>query len=425
MDAPVRENAALPRFFEKGGATMSLQATPTVPEDHILAVYNRAPLAFERGVGARLYTAEGDDYLDCLAGIATTGLGHCHPKVLAALKGQADKLWHVSNIFRIPGQEVLATRLCEETFADEVFFTNSGTEAIECALKTARKFHWANGQPERIDIIGFEGAFHGRSYAAVYAAGNPSYVEGFGPALPGYVHLPFGDLDALAAAMGPTTAAVIIEPVQGEGGARALPEADLTRMRALCDEHGALLIYDEIQCGLGRTGKLFAYEWAENAAPDIMCVAKALGDGFPVGACLATANAAKGMTVGSHGSTYGGNPLAMAVGLAAFDEICRPETLENVRQIAGYFTQALKGLQDRYPDVIADIRGKGLLIGIRLIPNNRAFMALARDERLLVAGGGDNCVRLLPPLVLTHEEAREAIEKLERACEAARRKVAA
>jgi acetylornithine/N-succinyldiaminopimelate aminotransferase len=404
---------------------MSLQSTPTVPEDHILGVYNRAPLAFERGVGARLYTAEGDDYLDCLAGIATTGLGHCHPKVLAALKGQADKLWHVSNIFRIPGQEALATRLCEETFADEVFFTNSGTEAIECALKTARKFHWANGEPERIDIIGFEGAFHGRSYAAVYAAGNPSYVEGFGPALPGYVHLPFGDMDALAAAIGPTTAAVIIEPVQGEGGARALPDADLTRMRALCDERGALLIYDEIQCGLGRTGKLFAYEWADNAAPDIMCVAKALGDGFPVGACLATVNAAKGMTVGSHGSTYGGNPLAMAVGLAAFNEICRPETLDNVRQIGGYFTQALKGLQDRYPDIIAEIRGKGLLIGIKLIPNNRAFMALARDERLLVAGGGDNCVRLLPPLVLSHEEAREAIDKLERACEAARRKAAA
>jgi acetylornithine/N-succinyldiaminopimelate aminotransferase len=213
--------------------------------------------------------------------------------------------------------------------------------------------------------------------------------------------------------------------VQGEGGARALPEADLTKMRALCDEHGVLLIYDEIQCGLGRTGRLFAYEWAEDAAPDIMCVAKALGDGFPVGACLATAEAAKGMTVGSHGSTYGGNPLAMAVGLAAFNEICRPETLENVRQIAGYFTQALKGLQDRYPDIIAEIRGKGLLVGVRLIPNNRVFMALARDEHLLIAGGGDNCVRLLPSLLLTAEEAREAIDKLERACEAARRKAAA
>ena len=404
---------------------MSLLTTPTVPDDHILAVYNRAPLAFDRGLGARLYTAEGEGYLDCLAGIATTGLGHSHPKLVKALKDQADKLWHVSNIFRIPGQEALAGRLCEETFADVVFFTNSGTEAIECALKTARKYHWAGGRPERIDIIGFEGAFHGRSYAAVYAAGNPAYTEGFGPPLPGYITLPFGDMDALEATLGPTTAAVIIEPVQGEGGARALPEADLTRLRALCDAHGALLIYDEIQCGLGRTGKLFAYEWAQDAAPDIMCVAKALGDGFPVGACLATANAARGMTVGSHGSTYGGNPLAMAVGLAAFNELTRPETLANVQDIAGYFTQALKGLQDRYPDIIADIRGKGLLIGVRLIPNNRAFMALARDERLLIAGGGDNCVRLLPSLLLTAEEAREAVEKLERTCEAARRKAAA
>ena len=405
---------------------MSQATTPTVPDDHILGVYNRAPLAFERGKGARLYTEDGEVYLDCMAGIATTGLGHGHPKVLQALKDQADKLWHVSNVFRIPGQERLAARLCEETFADVVFFTNSGTEAVECALKTARKYHWAKGAPERIDIIGFEGAFHGRSYAAVYAAGNPSYVEGFGPALPGYVSLPFGDMEALAAAIAsPTTAAVILEPVQGEGGARAVPESCLTELRALCDAHGVLVIYDEIQCGLGRSGRLFAYEWAENASPDIMCVAKALGDGFPVGACLATAEAASGMTVGSHGSTYGGNPLAMAVGLAAFEELSRPETLQHVRDIAGYFTQALKGLQDRYPDVIVDIRGKGLLIGVKLIPNNRLFMAMAREQHLLIAGGGDNCVRLLPSLLLTPQEAREAIDKLERTCEAIRHKAAA
>jgi len=397
----------------------------SVPADHLMAVYARAPLAFERGEGARLYTAEGEAYLDCLAGIATTGLGHAHPKLVAALKAQAEKLWHVSNIFRIPGQEALARRLTDATFADVVFFTNSGTEAIECALKTARKYHWAAGDHERVEIIGFDGAFHGRSYAAVFAAGNPSYVEGFGPALPGYKRLPFGDLDALEAAMGPTTAAVIIEPVQGEGGARALPEADLNRLRRLCDDKGALLIYDEIQCGLGRTGKLFAHEWASDATPDIMCVAKALGDGFPVGACLATARAASGMTVGSHGSTYGGNPLAMAVGLAAFEELSNPELLEHVRQIAGYFGQQLAGLKDRYPDVIDDIRGKGLLIGVKLVPNNREFMAVARDERLLIAGGGDNCVRLLPPLVLTQDEAREAIEKLEATCQAMRRKAAA
>jgi acetylornithine/N-succinyldiaminopimelate aminotransferase len=405
---------------------MSLHGAPIVPDDHILAVYNRAPVAFERGLGARLYTAEGEAYLDCMAGIATTGLGHANPKLVAALTEQAGKLWHVSNVFRIPGQEALAARLCEETFADVVFFTNSGTEAVECALKTARKYHYVNGSPERIDVIGFEGAFHGRSYAAVYAAGNPSYTEGFGPALPGYVTLPFGDMEAVKAAIAsPTTAAVIIEPVQGEGGARALPEVCLTGLRALCDQHGVLLIYDEIQCGLGRTGKLFAHEWAPDAAPDIMCVAKALGGGFPVGACLATAEAAKGMTVGAHGSTYGGNPLAMAVGLAAFEELSRPETLQHVRDISGYFTQSLKGLQDRYPDVIAEIRGKGLLIGVKLIPNNRAFMALARDHKLLVAGGGDNCIRLLPSLLLTAEEAREAMETLELTCEAVRRKAAA
>ncbi|HEY5105260.1 MAG TPA: aspartate aminotransferase family protein [Caulobacteraceae bacterium] len=404
---------------------MTQASSPTVPDDHLLGVYKRAPLAFERGAGARLYTRDGEAYLDCLAGIATTGLGHAHPALVKALTDQAEKLWHVSNIFRIPGQEELAKRLCAASFADVVFFTNSGTEAVECALKMARKYHWATGAAERIDIIGFSGAFHGRSYAAVFAAGNDAYTEGFGPALPGYVNLPFGDMAALTAAMGPTTAAVIVEPVQGEGGARALPEADLTALRALCDEHGVLLIYDEIQCGLGRTGKLFAYEWAREAAPDIMCVAKALGDGFPVGACLATARAAAGMTVGSHGSTYGGNPLAMAVGLAALAELSKAETLAHVREMAGYFTQQLKGLQDRYPDVIADIRGKGLLIGVKLIPNNRAFMEMARDERLLIAGGGDNCVRLLPSLLITHAEAREAIDKLERVCQTARTRAAA
>ena len=398
---------------------------PATPADHILGVYNRAPVAFERGEGVRLWSTDGEEYLDCVGGIATTGLGHAHPKLVQALKDQAEKLWHVSNIFRIPGQEALATKLTDATFADVVFFGNSGTEAVECALKMARKYHWANGNPEKIDIIGFHGAFHGRSYAAVFAAGNPSYTEGFGPELPGYVHLPFGDMEALEAAMGPTTAAIIIEPVQGEGGARALPEVDLNRLRDLCDQHGALLIYDEIQCGLGRTGKLFAYEWADGAAPDIMCVAKALGGGFPVGACLATAEAAKGMTVGSHGSTYGGNPLAMAVGLAAVTELTKAETLEHVRDVAGYFVQQLSGLKDRYPDIVLDIRGKGLLIGLKLGVPNRDFMGLARDEHLLIAGGGDNCVRLLPSLLITHEEAREAVTRLERACEAARAKAAA
>jgi acetylornithine/N-succinyldiaminopimelate aminotransferase len=394
-------------------------------QTHIMGVYNRAPLAFERGEGVRLWSTDGDEYLDCVAGIAVNALGHSHPKLVDALKAQGEKLWHVSNIYRIPQQEALADMLCAATFAEAVFFTNSGTEAVECALKTARRYHAHKGAPQRIDVIGFEGSFHGRSYAAVNASGNASYLEGFGPRLPGYVQLPFGDMEALKAAVGPTTAAIIVEPVQGEGGARCLSPAQLDQLRALCDETGVLLIYDEIQCGLGRTGRLFAYEWADCAAPDIMCVAKALGGGFPVGACLATAEAAQGMTVGAHGSTYGGNPLAMAVGVAAVEELTKPELLAHVREVAGYFTQQLAGLRDRYPDVIAEVRGKGLLIGLKLIPNNRDFMAIARDHKLLIAGGGDNCVRLLPPLVISIDEAREAVEKLERACQAVRKSATA
>jgi acetylornithine/N-succinyldiaminopimelate aminotransferase len=392
-----------------------------IPSDHLMSVYNRAQVAFERGEGVRLFTEDGEAYLDCIAGIAVNALGHCHPKLVSVLETQARKLWHVSNVYRIPGQEELARKLTDISFADVCFFTNSGTEAVECALKLARKYHASKGHPERIDIIGFDGSFHGRTYAAVNAAGNPSYVEGFGPPLPGYVHLAFGDHEALkAAAAQPTAAAILIEPVQGEGGARTVPDVCLRGLRQLCDEYGLLLMYDEVQCGLGRTGKLFAHEWAGDAQPDVMMLAKALGGGFPVGACLATAEAASGMTVGTHGSTYGGNPLAMAVALAAVEELVKPELLQHVCDLSGYFTQQLEGLVARFPDVIVDVRGRGLLIGIKLVTNNRAFMALARDQRLLVAGGGDNCVRLLPPLIMTHDEAREAIEKLERTCEAVR-----
>ena len=401
-----------------------LKAAEPSADTHIMGVYQRAPLAFERGEGVRLWGDDGREYLDCVAGIAVNGLGHCHPRLVQTLKDQADKLWHVSNIFRIPDQERLATRLCEATFADEAFFTNSGAEAVELALKIARKYRSARGAPERIDVITFEGAFHGRTYAAVTAGGNPNYYEGFGPKLPGYITVPFGDMDALKAAVGPTTAAILVEPVQGEGGGRAVDDSMLRLMRELCDREDALLMYDEIQCGMGRTGKLFAYEWS-GVAPDVMCVAKALGGGFPVGACLATHRAAAAMTAGTHGSTYGGNPMAMAVALAAFDEIDRPEMLEHVRDVSGYFNQQLSGLKDRYPDVIQEIRGKGLLIGLKLIPNNRDFMAMARDAQLLIAGGGENCVRLLPPLIITQDEAREAIEKLEQTCEAARAKAAA
>lgn len=339
--------------------------------EHLMGVYNRAPLEVERGRGARLWATDGTEYLDCVAGISTNGLGHAHPELVQAVKDQAEKLWHVSNIFRIPGQEALADALCESSFADVVFFTNSGTEAVECALKTARKYHSANGAPERIDIYGFDGSFHGRTYGAINAAANPSYTEGFGPPMQGFHQLKWGDHEAIKAAIAnPTTAAIIVEPVQGEGGCRAMPEQCLRGLRDLCDEHGVLIIFDEVQCGMGRTGKLWAHEWA-GMAPDIMAVAKALGGGFPIGACLASAKAAKGMTVGVHGSTFGGNPLAMAVGQKALSLINSPETLNNVNEVAGYLKQQFAGLQERFPDVIADVRGKGLLIGIKMVPNNR------------------------------------------------------
>lgn len=390
--------------------------------DQLMAVYNRAQIEVDRGKGVWLYDRTGRRWLDCVAGIATDALGHAHPTLVAALKAQADKLWHVSNIFRIPAQEELAARLTHATFADVVFFANSGSEAVECALKTARRYHSSRGNPERIDIIGFAGSFHGRTYAAVNASGNAVYLDGFGPRLPGYVQLSIDDDDAIAEAIArPTTAAVIVEPVQGEGGARALSGEWLARVRRLCSEAGVLLIYDEVQSGMGRTGRLFAHQWFDGVGPDIMCIAKALGGGFPIGACLATRAAAAGMTVGAHGSTFGGNPLAMAVGIAAFDEIAREETLSHARAVSDYLFKELRSLAVRHPDVVAEVRGKGLLIGLKMIPNNRGFMTVAREHGLLVAGGGENCVRLLPALTMTHEEATEVIRLLETSCDAARR----
>lgn len=394
-------------------------------DDRIMGLYNRAPISVATGKGVWLTDEDGRTYLDCVAGIATNGLGHCHPALVAALEAQAHKLWHVSNIFRIPGQEALARRLTDASFADVVYFANSGTEAVECAIKTARRFHAAAGNAERIDVIGFAGSFHGRTYAAINASGNATYLEGFGPRLPGYVQLSLDDQAAIEEAVArPTTAAVIVEPVQGEGGARALSGEWLTRLRALTRQHGVLLIYDEVQCGMGRTGKLFAHQWFEDAAPDIMAVAKALGGGFPVGACLATDHAASGMIVGVHGSTFGGNPLAMAVATAAFDEIARPDMLAHVEAVSAEFRERLIELSGRHPDLIAEVRGKGLLIGLKMIPNNREFMAIARDHDLLVAGGGENCVRLLPPLIITSEEIAEAVKRLDAACDDARARLA-
>ena len=388
--------------------------------DHLFGVYARAPIEVERGEGVRLYDRQGRSYLDFVQGIATDGLGHAAPVLVEALTVQAKKLWHVSNIFTIPGQSELADKLCAASFADQVFFTNSGTEAIECALKLTRKYHASKGHDERIDIISFAGAFHGRSYAAVTAGGYEPYLAGFGPRLPGFVSVSLDDHDAIrAAAEAPTAAAILVEPVQGEGGARALSDAELRALRDLCDANGLLLIFDEIQCGMGRSGKLWAYEYS-GVEPDVMCIAKALGGGFPIGACLATREAASGMTVGSHGSTFGGNPLAMAVGLAAFGAINTPELLGNVQAQAGYLKQQLEGLKQTWPDMIDEVRGKGLLVGIKLKPNNRDVMAAARDQGLLIAGGSDNCCRLLPPLNVTQDEAREAIGLLEKTFAAVR-----
>ena len=393
--------------------------------DHLMNLYNRAPLAFARGEGVWLIDTEGRRYIDCVAGIATDALGHAHPKLVAALTDQAQKLWHVSNIFRIPEQEQLAERLAEASFADVVFFANTGTEAVECALKTARRYHAVADRPDRVDIIGFSGSFHGRTYGAINASGNPSYLDGFGPKLPGYIQLPLDDEAAFAEAVArPTTAAVIVEPVQGEGGARALSGEWLRRVRDLTRANGVLLIHDEVQSGMGRTGRLFAHQWFDDAAPDIMTLAKALGSGFPVGACLATNAAARGMTPGVHGTTFGGNPLGMKVAIAAFDEIARPATLARVREAAADFAARLEEVRTRYPEIIAEVRGKGLLIGLKMVPNNREFMALARDHGLLVAGGGENCVRLLPSLLISAAEIAEAVSRFEATCATARTSVA-
>ena len=383
----------------------------------VLPTYARVNLEFERGEGPYLYTADGTRYLDFGAGIAVNALGYSHPKLIKALVEQANKVWHLSNIYRIPGQEKLAQQLIDATFADTVFFTNSGAEALECAIKMARKYHYAGGNPERTDLITFAGAFHGRTLATIAAGGNPKHLEGFGPAMPGFVHVPFGDVAALKAAIGPNTAGVLIEPLQGEGGIRVLSNEALREIRAACDEAGILLVLDEVQTGFGRTGKLFAHELA-GITPDIMSVAKALGGGFPVGACLATEKAARGMVAGTHGSTYGGNPLAMAVASAAVEEMVKPAFLAHVREMGVKLSQKLAWLADQHPTIIESIRGQALMIGIKTRITNTELIEALRDEHLLTIGASDNVVRLLPPLIIDEAQLDEAIEKLDRACTA-------
>ena len=377
----------------------------------ILPTYARADIAFERGEGPWLIATTGERYLDFGSGIAVNSLGHSHPHLVKTLQEQAAKLWHTSNLYQMPEGKRLAERLIAHSFAETVFFCNSGAEANEAAIKMARKFHHAHGQPERYRIITFEGAFHGRTLATIAAGGQKKYLEGFGPKVDGFDQVPFGDHDALKAAITPETAAIMIEPIQGEGGLRSVPHQCLRGLRALCDEHGLLLIMDEVQTGVGRTGKLFAHEWS-GITPDIMSIAKGIGGGFPMGACLATEAAAIGMTAGTHGTTFGGNPLAMAVGNAVLDVVLSEGFLDHVNAIALSFKQKLASFADSHPKVIEGVRGEGLLIGVKCRAPNTGFQAAARRAGLLCVGAGDNVVRLIPPLTITEDEIRQAMERL-------------
>ena len=384
---------------------------------HLLPVFARVELGFERGEGAWLIATNGERYLDFTSGVAVNALGHAHPHLVAALQDQATKLWHMSNLFKSPDGERLAARLCEASFADLVFFANSGAEAMECAIKMTRKYHAAKGHPECYRIITFEGAFHGRTLATLAATGSSKYLEGFGPPLDGFDQVQLGDLDAVRKAIGPHTAGILIEPVQGEGGVRAAAPAFLKALRQLCDDNGLLLIFDEVQTGMGRTGELFAYKRL-GVTPDVMPLAKALGGGFPIGACLATAEAAAGMTPGSHGSTFGGNPLAVAAANAVLDVMLKPGFFQHVQKMSLLLKQKLASVVDRHPSVLAEVRGEGLLVGVKAVVPSGDLVTALRNEKLLTVGAGDNVVRFLPPLIVTETEIDESIARLERACAA-------
>ena len=379
----------------------------------ILPTYSRAPLTFVSGDGSWLTEADGRRFLDLGAGIAVNALGHANPELVAALTEQAGKVWHLSNLYNIPAQQKLADALVEKTFADTVFFTNSGTEACELAVKMARKY-WYDKGVDRTEIITFSGSFHGRSSAGIAAAGSEKMTKGFGPLLPGFTHLEFGDHDALNAAVSDQIAAIMIEPVQGEGGIRPVPDHCLKGLRDLCDQHGILLILDEVQCGMGRTGKLFAHEWA-GITPDIMMVAKGIGGGFPLGAVLATENAASGMTAGTHGSTYGGNPLACAVGAKVMEIIADDAFLAQVNRKAGLFRQKLEGLIAAHPDVFEGVRGSGLMMGLKCKALNTDIVKAGYAQGVLTVPAADNVIRLLPSLNISDEDIGIAVAKLDAA----------
>ena len=388
----------------------------------IVPTYARAPVAFERGEGAWLISTTGDRYLDFGGGIAVTSVGHAHPHLVEALTRQGGKLWHISNLYENPEGERFARRLADATFADLVFFANSGAEANEAAIKMARRRQAVGGHPERYRIITFEGAFHGRTLATIAAGGQKKYLEGFGPKVEGFDQRPVTDLAAVEAAIGPETAGVLIEPIQGEGGVRAIPQVFLRGLREICDRHDLLLIFDEVQTGVGRTGKLYAYEWS-GIHPDILTTAKGIGAGFPMSACIATADAARGLTVGVHGTTFGGNPLAMAIGNAVLDIVLEPGFLERVAEKGLLLRQRLAELQDRRPRVIEEIRGEGLMVGVKLKVPPGEFASAALAEKLLVIPAGDNVVRLLPPLVVSDVEINEGVRRLDAACAAVEKRL--
>src|ERR1700730_8546304 len=390
---------------------------PDSATSHLLPVFARVDLGFERGEGAWLISTNGERYLDFTSGVAVNALGHCHPHLVAALQEEATNLCHMSSLFKSPDVDKLAARLCEQSFADFVFFCNSGAEAMECAIKIARRYHAAKGHPDRYRIITFEGAFHGRTLGTLAATGSAKYLEGFGPPLDGFDQVRHGDLEAVKKAIGPQTAAILIEPVQGGGGGRWAPHSFYRALRELCDQHGLLLAFDEVQTGMGRTGDLFAYKRL-GVTPDVMSLAKALGGGFPIGAVLASADAAAGMAPGSHGSTFGGNPLAVAAANAVLDVMLKPGFFEHVQKMSLLLKQKLASVVDRYPTVLSEVRGEGLLVGVKAVVPSADLVTALRDQKLLTVGAGDNVVRFLPPLIVTEAEIEQSVDILERACAA-------
>ncbi len=393
-------------------------------EPALFATYNRIPVSFDSGEGVWLHGSDGRRYLDMGAGIAVSALGHQHPHLVAEMQKAVAGVWHTSNLFEIPEQARLGERLVAETFAERVFFCNSGAEANEAAIKTARRYQFINGHPERTRIITMAGAFHGRTLGTIAAGGSPKYLEGFGEPLAGFDQAPFDDIETVKALIGPETAAIMVEPIQGEGGVRPVSRAVLAEMRALCDEHGLMLIFDEVQTGAGRTGTLFAYQQL-GVTPDILAAAKGIGGGFPLGACLATAAAAAGMVPGTHGTTYGGNRLACVAGNAVLDVMLEDGFLENVRKTGLYAKQVLAGVVDSHPDVFETVRGEGLMIGVKCRAPVADVTTAARSEGLLVIPAGENTARFLPPLVATEAELRQAAEMLDRAASALEAKSAA